>query len=166
MKSQKPFSQLPLCCNPTAFALMKRQIECMDSHDALLNGAIAVAMHQMDNVDPAAVDRTIQTYADTVRKRVKGSQKQAVIAHLHEYLFDELKFNGSSDDYYDPKNSYLPSVIKSKRGLPITLSLLYKLVGDRLGLRVHGIGLPGHFLCAVETEDDGTAMLIDPFGGG
>ena len=145
---------------------MKRQVECMESPDALLGGTLAVAMHQMDSFDPSSVDRTIQSYADTIRKRVRGSQRQAVIAHMHQYLFDELKFTGSADDYYDPKNSYLPAVIRSKRGLPITLSLLYKLVGERLGLRVHGIGLPGHFLCAVETESDGTAMLIDAFGGG
>jgi len=158
--------QLPLCCNPAAFALMKRQVECIESPDALLEGAIAVAMHQMDNVDPHQVDRTIQSYADAIRKRVRGSQRQATIAHMHAYLFEELKFAGNERDYYEPQNSYLPSVLKTRKGLPITLSLLYKLVGDRLGLRVHGIGLPGHFLCAVETEDDGTAMLIDPYGGG
>jgi regulator of sirC expression with transglutaminase-like and TPR domain len=162
---------LPLCCTPAAFALMSRQVEVIDSPDALLEGAVAIAMHRMETVEVGHVDRTIQSYADAIRKRVRGPQPQAVLAHLHEYLFEEQKFSGNAEDYYNPMNSYLPAVIKSKRGLPITLSLVYKLVAERVGLRVHGIGLPGHFLVAVETgepttEDGGNAMLIDPFGGG
>jgi regulator of sirC expression with transglutaminase-like and TPR domain len=89
---------------------------------------------------------------------------QALLAHFHSYLFDELGFIGNTENYYTPQNSYLPAVIKSKMGLPITLSLIYKLVGQRLGLRIHGIGLPGHFMCALELSD--SAMLIDPFTGG
>jgi len=162
---------LPLCCTPAAFNLMSRQVNCIDSPDALLEGAVAIAMHRMDSVEVGHVDRTIQSYADAIRKRVRGPQPQAILAHLHEYLFEEQKFSGNAEDYYNPMNSYLPAVLKSKRGLPITLSLIYKLVAERVGLRVHGIGLPGHFLVAVETgqplrEDGSNAMLIDPFGGG
>jgi len=136
----------------------------MDSPDALLHGAIAIAMHQMENVDPSHVDATLQGFADTVRRRVRGPQTQAMLAHLHEYLFEELGFCGNTENYYNASNSYLPSVLKSKQGLPITLSLIYKLVGERLGLRVYGIGLPGHFMCAVDA--DAGPMLIDPFSGG
>jgi len=153
-----------MCCTPAAFQLLRRQVEVMDSPDALLHGAIAIAMHQMDNVDPAHVDATLQSFADTVRRRVRGPQVQAVLAHLHEYLFEELGFCGNTENYYNATNSYLPAVIKNKQGLPITLSLVYKLVGERLGLRIHGIGLPGHFMCAVESETG--PMLVDPFSGG
>jgi regulator of sirC expression with transglutaminase-like and TPR domain len=162
---------LPLCCTPAAFQLMKKQLNVIESPDALLEGAIAIAMHQMPDIEPSQVDRTIQQYTDAIRKRVRGEQPQALLAHLHEFLFEEMKFGGNSDDYYNPMNSYLPSVLKAKRGLPISLSMIYKLIGGRLGLRVHGIGLPGHFLVAVETgtvNEDGEqpAMLIDPFGSG
>jgi regulator of sirC expression with transglutaminase-like and TPR domain len=162
---------LPLCCTPAAFQLMQKQVRSIESPDALLEGAIAIAMHQMPDVDPAQVDRTIQQYTDAIRKRVRGAQPQALLAHLHEFLFEEQKFGGNADDYYNPMNSYLPAVVKTKRGLPISLSLIYKLIGERLGLRVHGIGLPGHFLVAVEqgpvtADGEQPAMLIDPFGGG
>ncbi len=155
---------LPLCCTPAAFQLLARQLRAIDSPDALLQGAIAISMHQMDSVDPAHVDSTIQNIADTVRRRVRGPQIQAMMAHLHAYLFDELGFTGNTEDYYQPANSYLPAVIKNRQGLPIALSLIYKLVGERLGLRVHGVGLPGHFLCGVESETE--TILIDPFSGG
>ena len=157
-------NSLPLCCSPQAYQLLIRQLPTMSSPDALLNGAIAIAMHQMDDVDPGAVDSTLQYYADTIRARVRGSQTQALLAHLHEYLFDELGFVGNVDDYYNPANSYLPAVLATKRGLPITLSLIYKIVAERLGLRAWGVGLPGHFLIGVDA--DGSGMLVDTFGGG
>jgi regulator of sirC expression with transglutaminase-like and TPR domain len=143
---------------------MARQAMAIHSPDALLEGAVAIAMHQLDAVDIGHVDRILQSYADTIRSRVRGSQQQAVLAHLHEYLFDELDFAGNSDDYYNPINSYLPEVLKSKRGLPIALSLIYKMVAERVGLRCWGIGLPGHFCVGVEC--DGAHMLIDPFDKG
>ena len=98
------------------------------------NGAVAIAMHQVENVDIAEFDATLQKYADAVRSRVRGSQPQALLAHLHDVLFEEEKFTGNQEDYYNTANSYLPEVLRTKRGLPITLSLIYKVVAERLGL--------------------------------
>ncbi|MEO6434483.1 MAG: transglutaminase-like domain-containing protein [Tepidisphaeraceae bacterium] len=155
---------LPLCCAPDAFNLLNRQVPAIESPDALVHGAAAIAMHQLDTVDVAEIDATLQRYADTVRSRVRGSQPQALLAHLHDVLFDEEQFKGNEDDYYNTSNSYLPEVLKTKRGLPITLSLIYKVVAERLGLRTWGIGLPGHFLCGVDVG--GQIMLVDPFAQG
>ena len=63
----------------------------------------------------------------------------AVLAHLHEVLFDEEGFAGNVDDYYNVANSYLPVVLETRRGIPISLTLLYKLVAERLGLPVQGV---------------------------
>jgi regulator of sirC expression with transglutaminase-like and TPR domain len=155
---------LPLCCTPEAFNLLSRLGSSIESPDALVQGAVAIAMHQLENVKPEDVDGTLQRYADTVRSRVRGSQPQALMAHLHEFLFEEERFLGNAEDYYNTSNSYLPDVLRTKRGLPITLSLVYKVVAERLGLRAWGVGLPGHFLVGVET--DGTTMLVDAFAGG
>lgn len=155
---------LPVCCGLQAFKRLCHVASMIESPDALLQGAVAIAMHQAPDVKPDRIDRTIQSFADTIRKRVRGRQPQALLAHLHDFLFDEKGFIGETSDYYNPVNSYVPVVLETKRGLPITLSLIYKCVGERLGLRVHGIGLPGHFLVAVEFPD--SAMLVDPFSGG
>lgn len=155
---------LPLTCSPRSYNLLARQVPTINSPDALLHGAIAIAMHQMEDVDAAEVDATLQGYVDTVRTRVRGRQPQAMLAHLHEFLFEEQDFQGNTDDYYNPANSYLPAVLQSKRGLPITLSLLYKIVAERLGLKTWGVGLPGHFLIGLEM--DGAPTLIDTFAGG
>ena len=155
---------LPLCCCPPAFNLLARQVPVINSPDALLHGAVAIAMHQMEGMDVAKVDATLQGYADTVRSRVRGRQPQALLAHLHEFLFEEQGFEGNTDDYYNPANSYLPAVLETKRGLPITLSLVYKIVAERLGMRAWGVGLPGHFLVGLEV--DGSPTLVDPFAAG
>jgi len=156
---------LPQCCRNPAFKLLSRQAQSINSPQALLMGAIAISMQQLDEVNPAGVQTTLDRYAQMVRARVRGSQPQALLAHLHDVLFEEEGFAGNTEDYYNPSNSYLPAVLSTKRGLPITLSLVYKCVADRLGLRTWGVGLPGHFLIGLGGEGD-TPMLIDPFAGG
>jgi regulator of sirC expression with transglutaminase-like and TPR domain len=155
---------LPLCCSPRAFKLLSQQLQVINSPDALVHGAVGIAMHQLEDADVAAADATLQRYADTVRSRVRGRQPQAILAHLHELLFEEEGFVGDSEDYHNPLNSYLPTVLSRKKGLPITLSLVYKTVAERLGLRAYGVGLPGHFLVGLDSE--GTQTLVDPFAGG
>jgi regulator of sirC expression with transglutaminase-like and TPR domain len=155
---------LPMCCSPQVFKMVAKVATQIESPDALIQGAIAIAMHQMSDVNPARVDSTLQAYADTVRARVRGPQQQALLAHLHEVLFEEAGFTGDTDDYYASANSYLPAVLETKRGLPITLCLVYKTVAERLGLRCWGVGLPGHFLTGVQM--DSGVMLVDPFADG
>ena len=79
-------------------------------------------------------------------------------------LFVEEGFRGNVDDYYDPKNSFLHEVLDRRTGIPISLSVVYMEVARRIGLRVTGVGFPGHFL--VRAFDDDRAVVIDPFNGG
>lgn len=155
---------LPICCSPEAYRLLSDQLQSINSPDALVQGACAVAMHQIPSINPAQVDATLQGYVDVIRARVRGGQPQGLLAHMHDFLFEELKFAGNTLDYYNTANSYLPAVIETKLGLPITLSLVYKIVAERLGFRTWGVGLPGHFLCGIEVES--SRMLIDPFAQG
>jgi regulator of sirC expression with transglutaminase-like and TPR domain len=154
----------PVCCVPQAFHLLTSHIDSIDSPDALLGGAIAIAMHAIPNADPAVVDAQLQHYADTVRSRVRGHQAQAILAHLHDLLFEEEGFQGNTEDYYNTSNNFVPRVLETKRGLPITLSLIYHNVAQRLGIRSFGINLPGHFLVGVDV--DGSTMMVDTFARG
>ena len=79
---------------------------------------------------------------------------------LSDFLGREMRLRGNDDDYYNLDNSLLPRVIEKRLGIPITLSLVYVLVGRRAGLSVDGVGLPGHFLARHED------VFFDPFHGG
>jgi regulator of sirC expression with transglutaminase-like and TPR domain len=79
-------------------------------------------------------------------------------------LFNEHGFCGNANDYYDPKNSFLNEVIERKTGIPITLSVLYMEVAQRIGVALDGVGFPGHFL--VKCISDDVEIVIDPFDRG
>mgnify|MGYP000122278356 CR=1 FL=1 len=79
------------------------------------------------------------------------------IGAMRMLLCTELGFRGNAKDYYNPGNSLLPSVIDTRLGIPLSLSVLFMLVGERAGITVHGVNLPGHFIARHEE------ILFDPF---
>ena len=79
-------------------------------------------------------------------------------------LFGALGFRGNTDDYYDPRNSFLSEVLARKVGIPISLSVLYLEVARRLGIPAAGVAFPGHFLVRVDQARE--PLILDPFGGG
>ncbi|MBW3576204.1 MAG: transglutaminase-like domain-containing protein [Actinobacteria bacterium] len=86
---------------------------------------------------------------------------------LGTYLGETLGFVGDHESYHDPQNALLTRVLDRRRGLPITLAILYMAVGSRVGIRAHGIATPGHFLVGVGPVPDAEeAVVIDPFHGG
>lgn len=86
------------------------------------------------------------------------------LAVMIQYLFGDLGFNGNVDDYYDPRNSYLNEVIDRRLGIPITLSIIFLELAERVGLSAQGISFPGHFLVAVDEGED--VVIVDAFDGG
>ncbi|MEM9353075.1 MAG: transglutaminase-like domain-containing protein [Planctomycetota bacterium] len=157
----------PAHCRPAAYEAFLAALQSVETNDGLLRGAFAVALHDRPEADLAAVETVIENLAYTVRRRVASESRDALLAHLHDVLFEVYGLRGNAEDYYDPANSYVPDVLSSRRGLPITLSLVYKLVADKVGFRTHGVNAPGHFLVEIEPEAAGRAPLyIDPFHGG
>ncbi|MEM8603762.1 MAG: transglutaminase-like domain-containing protein [Cyanobacteria bacterium P01_H01_bin.121] len=88
-----------------------------------------------------------------------------VIQTLNQHLFKRLQFHGNTDDYYDPRNSWLNEVIDRRTGIPITLSLVYLEVAQRLDFPMVGIGMPGHFLIRPDCDAE-MAIYVDPFHHG
>lgn len=156
----------PTHCQPAAFELLRAQLERIETDDGLLAGACAIALHGLHELVVGDVSHQIDEIATSVRRRVRGDDPRALVAHAHDVLFEDLGFHGDTEDYYDPINSYLPCVLERRRGIPITLSLIYKLVLGRLGVAVHGINAPGHFLVRVVTNGTTRPMLVDPFARG
>lgn len=95
-----------------------------------------------------------------------GSPKDfyPALLRLNQELFGRLGFQGNRTRYYDPDNSFLHRVIDSRRGIPISLSVLYLLLGRRLDIPLQGAGIPGHFM--VRFDLGFKTYLLDPFRGG
>jgi regulator of sirC expression with transglutaminase-like and TPR domain len=91
-------------------------------------------------------------------------QPLVVIHALNTILFQNERFQGNQDDYYNPDNSFLNKVLEKHTGNPITLSLLYIEVGKRVGIQIEGISFPYHFM--VRHQWDEGIVYIDPFAGG
>ncbi|MEX1119210.1 MAG: transglutaminase-like domain-containing protein [Terrimicrobiaceae bacterium] len=87
------------------------------------------------------------------------SSRERVIA-LGRFMADTLSFRGNAENYYCERNSILPHVVETRMGIPITLTLIYRMVALRAGMIVDGINLPGHFLARHED------VLFDPFHRG
>jgi regulator of sirC expression with transglutaminase-like and TPR domain len=85
-------------------------------------------------------------------------------AAISRYLFEEQGFHGNSENYYDPRNSFLNEVLDRRLGIPISLSLVFIEVAKRLDVTCEGVGFPGHFLVR-HVSAEGVA-LFDPFNGG
>lgn len=83
---------------------------------------------------------------------------------LNRVLFHEYGFRGDADNFYDPQNSFLNRVLDRRKGIPLTLSVIYLLVGNRVGLELEPVGAPGRFLVGCFTDE--TVFYIDPFERG
>jgi len=169
----------PAYCRPAAYAAFAHAVPHVETTRGLFRAAYAIALHERPQANVAEGEAMIDSLAETVRGRVRSQSAEAKLAHLHDVLFDVVGLRGNEEDYYNPANSYLPDVLRTHRGLPITLTLVYKCVAEGVGLTVHGINAPGHFLAAVEcdeavgdpsarssTDGDEACMYVDPFYGG
>lgn len=154
----------PTLCRPAAFELFRQHLPLVHTTDGLLYAAIAISMHSLDDVSPEEIDDELHALAHRVSARLRTDNIDAMMAHLHDVLFEEEGFRGNSDDYYNPDNSYLSTVLDSKLGIPISLSLIYKVVAERVGLEVEGVNAPGHFVVRVVTNDG--QMIVDPYMNG
>jgi regulator of sirC expression with transglutaminase-like and TPR domain len=145
-----------------AFAHLVRQPEAAID---LAEATLLIAKEEYPDLDLAGYLSRLDDMGADVRGLTGACQEpHRLIAGLSEYLFRRLGFHGNSDDYYDPKNSFLNEVLDRRMGIPITLSTVYLEVGRRIGLSVHGVGMPGHFL--VKYMGQSEEIVIDPFGGG
>lgn len=148
-----------------ARARFRALIRQPDSRLNLAEAALCIAWEDQGDRQPAEWLHALDTLAEQARLRLAGlTQPRAVVVALNSYLFGERKFQGNTQQYNDPANSFLDRVLETQIGLPITLAVVYLEVGWRLGLPVAGVALPGHFLARFGAGAD--AIFIDAFNRG
>lgn len=144
-------------------ARLRAMLDRPDEQVDLAEAALALAVIADPGLDPRQSLQVLDTLASGLRDRL-GPDVQADASALGHYLGNACGFAGNLEQYYEPANSYLDVVLERRVGLPLTLSIIYMEVGRRVGLTVHGIGFPAHFIVGV--PEQGRMRYLDPFRGG
>jgi regulator of sirC expression with transglutaminase-like and TPR domain len=136
-----------------------------DARIDLARGCLMIAQDAYPGLDVDRYMGEIERMAMRLRGRLPqtGGAEERVVA-LNQFLYEDLGYWGNTEDYYDPRNSYLNEVIDRKTGIPISMSILYMELGRRIGLPLEGISFPGHFLVRLRLR--GGTLVLDPFSGG
>lgn len=130
----------------------------------LLEAAVALGQDECPDLDIQAVLAEVDGLADRLRRRLPADASGLHrLQMLNRYYFHELGFGGNVNDYEAPENSYLHRVLLTRRGLPISLAVLYMEMAQQIGLVAHGISFPAHFLVKVHLSDG--EVVMDPFTG-
>lgn len=115
----------------------------------------------LPDVSTAPFEEQVNEWGIEFLSRIHGAATNEDRIHLlGEFLSQELRFRGNADCYYCEENSLLPRLLSTRLGIPISLSLLYIMVGSRAGMKIEGINLPGHFIAR---HGD---IFFDPFHNG
>jgi regulator of sirC expression with transglutaminase-like and TPR domain len=133
----------------------------------LEEGLLLLAQTRYPEINPQAYQALLDSFAGDLQSMLGGVNLRSgrdVLACFQTLFFDRLRFAGNEQNYYDPDNSYLNRVLDRRMGNPISLCMLYLLVGRRLHLPLCGIGLPGHFVCRYQSTTE--EIFIDAFNRG
>ncbi len=131
----------------------------------LAAAALAIAQEEYPQLDAACYLHQLDTMAEAVQTQLpETNYPLRLIQTLNHYLFDEWGFRGNADNYYDPRNSFLSDVLERRTGIPITLSLVYLELAQRIGFPMVGVNFPGHFL--IRPQRDDLEFFVDPFHQG
>ncbi len=129
----------------------------------LAEAALLIAAEEKPGLDVPYYLGQLDTLAGDAKGWVERARSDLErLQELNRFLYSEEGFSGNRKSYYDPRNSFLDEVLERRTGLPITLGIMYTEVARRLGLEVHGVCFPAHFLCKLSR---GQEIIIDPFDG-
>jgi regulator of sirC expression with transglutaminase-like and TPR domain len=135
-----------------------------DAQFSQLEAAIAVAQDEEPSLDVQGVLSQIDMLAARLKQRIAADAGALQrLRYLNRYFFQELGFAGNVNDYYDPHNSYVHRVLATRRGIPITLALLFIEIAQQIGLQAQPVSFPGHFLIKLKMPQG--EVIIDPFSG-
>lgn len=135
-----------------------------DEHFPLLEAAVCLAQDEYPELDVQQVLGDVDQLQARLKRRLPTDAPALQrLRALNQFFFRDLSFGGNVNDYYDPDNSFLNAVLKTRRGIPITLAVLWLELAVGLGLNARGVAFPGHFMVKVNLPKG--QVVIDPFTG-
>jgi len=144
----------------------------------LLKGSVIVAKYQYPGLDESHIQDQIQAIQKDVWLEINNKQTALEKVRIINKVFFEMHhFKGNAKTFHSPLNSYINTVLETKKGNPLSLSILYSIVAKNLDLPVYGVNLPNHFILAYmdehainqflpDTNNFGVLFYINPFSKG
>jgi regulator of sirC expression with transglutaminase-like and TPR domain len=130
----------------------------------LFEAAVSVAQDEYPDLDVQQLLGDVDQLTERVRRRLPlDAPPIQRLRALNQFFFRDLGFGGNINDYYDPDNSHLNAVLRTRRGIPITLALIWLEIAQGLRLKARGVNFPGHFMVKVNLPEG--QVIIDPFTG-
>ena len=157
---------LPSYAAPTPLEYFAALVQS-DDEFPLFEAAASIAQDESPDLDLQQLQSDMDLLQARLRRRLgRNLREMPELERLHalnQFFFSDLGFAGNVNNYYDPDNSYLSEVLRTRRGIPLTLGLLWMELAQGLRLKAHGVGFPGHFMVKVNLPKG--QVVIDPFTG-
>ena len=148
---------------PTPLAYFATLVQS-DDHFPLLEAAASLAQDEYPDLDIQQVLGDVDQLQARLRRRISADAPQLQrLRALAQFFYRDMGFGGNVNDYHDPDNSYLNVVLRTRRGIPVSLAVLWLELAQGLGLNVCGVGFPGNFMVKASLAQG--QVVIDPFTG-
>jgi regulator of sirC expression with transglutaminase-like and TPR domain len=148
---------------PTNLEYFKSLVQGDDGFP-LLEAAVCLAQDVHPELDVQDVLAQMDVLLERIKRRMpEDASAMHRLRSLNHYFYEELKFAGNRNDFYNPNNSYLHEVLRKRLGIPISLAVLWLELAQGLGLKAHGVNFPGHFLVKVYLSQG--QVVLDPLTG-
>ena len=135
-----------------------------DEHLPLMEAAICIAQDEFPELDIQAVLADIDQMQLRLARHLVGAHTPLQrLKVLNQFFFGEMGFGGNINNYYAPENSYIPVVLATRRGIPVSVALIWLELAQAAGLQASGIAFPGHFLLKVGLPEG--QVVMDPLTG-
>ena len=142
-----------------------QEVNCSDESINLARASLYCAQAEYPELEVAEYLQQLDHIAEDIAVKLpKNRYPLQIIKTINHHLYNYLEFRGNSQDYYNPKNSFLNDVLELRTGIPLTLAIIYLEIAKRLDFPMLGIGMPGHFIIRPDFDDAG--IFVDAFNQG
>lgn len=139
---------------------------CADDQWPLLGAVLRVAADEYPDLDACGCNRQLQELADAIAPAIaRTTDRRRQLELINTHLFGPGRFRANAVDYYAADNNHLNRVLATRRGNPITLSIVQMDIASRLGVPLQGIAFPGHFVTRLAVDRE-NVLISDPYQGG
>ncbi len=148
---------------PTALSYFASLVQS-DEGLPLLEAAVSLAQDEYPDLDVQQALNEVDQLLGRLKRRIPTDAPQLhKLRLLNRFFFEDLGFAGNVNNYYDPDNSYVSVVLRTRRAIPITLAVIWLELAQAMGLAAHGVGFPGHFMVKVSLPKG--QVVMDPVSG-